>query len=117
VPSLICSLKGHRASEPTITNQGRTFGRCARCGKDLLRVGGAWQTAPKGMRIVWAADRPKAAEPTAAAEAPDQRKGDRRRSEDRRKTKGPLPAFLRGRDRRSGQRDRRLAFGRRFKGE
>jgi hypothetical protein len=117
----MCSLKGHRPGERIIRNGGRAFGHCVRCGADLVEIHGAWRTPPKGARIVWMPADSRAAEPEPAQAGPgqaDQRENaDRREGAERRKVKGALPAFLRGRDRRSGQRDRRLAFGRRFRGE
>jgi hypothetical protein len=85
---------------------------------------GKWVTPPKGARIVWAPPEghgpgdatpgdAEAVEHLAPVERAD---SDRREGRDRRKLKGPLPSFLRGQERRSGQRDRRTAFGRRFKG-
>ena len=111
---LRCKFQGHIPDERIIESHGRRFARCARCGADLIEQNGSWQTPPRGQRIVWAA-----VEAGEASGMTDQRaeSGDRRTGEDRRKAKGgPLPAFLRGRDRRSGQRDRRTAFGRRFRG-
>jgi hypothetical protein len=57
------------------------------------------------------------AELEAADEADQRENADRRERNERRKEKAPLPGFLRGNDRRSGQRDRRRSFGRRFTGE
>jgi hypothetical protein len=119
----MCRLKGHRPGERIIRNGGRAFARCRRCGADLVEIDGAWRAPPKGARIVWTPAGSKTADETSVEAEPgapiaDQRVGaDRRAASERRKTKGPLPAFLRGKDRRSGQRDRRRAFGRRFRGE
>jgi uncharacterized Zn finger protein (UPF0148 family) len=118
-----CRIKGHAPGERIVRNAGLGFARCTRCGADLVEKDGKWSIPPKGARIVWAPrETIGEAEPVETAapaepEAADQRaSGDRRKGEDRRKAKGALPAFLRGKDRRSGQRDRRTAFGRRFRG-
>ena len=119
-----CRFKGHVPGDRIVRNAGHGFARCTRCGADIVETDGKWSVPPKGARIVWTdAERRQAAEAAEAAEAdrpapPSRREAvsDRRRAEDRRKKKGPLPAFLAGKDRRSGQRDRRTAFGRRFRG-
>jgi hypothetical protein len=111
----MCRIQGHGPGEPIVESHGRRFARCARCGADLIESEGGWQTPPRGMRIAWAA-----LDDGATGEDPTEQRssdGERRKGEDRRKNRGaPLPGFLRGRERRSGQRDRRTAFGRRFTG-
>jgi hypothetical protein len=118
MPSLICSFKGHHPGERIFHNRGHGFGLCARCGVDLVEIKGAWRTPPKGMRIVWPSGMKDLLVDDASAPVDPQREanGDRREGTDRRKHRGPLPVFLRGRDRRGGGRDRRTAFGRRFRG-
>ncbi|MDB5671910.1 MAG: hypothetical protein JWO25_2869 [Alphaproteobacteria bacterium] len=113
----MCSFKGHCPSDRIFHNRGYSFARCARCGTGLVEIKGAWRTPPKGMRIVWPAEMGRGGD-IPSAPAGDQREagGDRRAGADRRTRRGPLPAFLRGRDRRGGGRDRRTAFGRRFRG-
>lgn len=64
---LICRLLGHNADPASARwNGSLCFGRCGRCGHDLVRaVDGRWQL-PRGYRIVWrsAEDRrPVALEP------------------------------------------------------
>lgn len=49
----ICRLLRHRASIDIVWNDGRHFGRCTRCGCELIRSGGPWTSVPKGFRIVW----------------------------------------------------------------
>jgi hypothetical protein len=50
---LSCLIGRHSPRPDTVRNQGFTFGRCAACGRDLVRSMGRWQTVPKGFRIVW----------------------------------------------------------------
>lgn len=50
---LLCALEGHRAEPRGQWNRGYCFSRCARCGRDMIRLGsGQWQV-PKGYRVVW----------------------------------------------------------------
>ena len=116
--SFKCRIKGHAPGDRIVRNGGRAFANCLNCGADLIEKDGKWSTPPKGVRIVWAPVAPHGAEP-AESQAEERREaadGERRAGADRRKVRGPLPRFLRGKDRRSGQRDRRTAFGRRFRG-
>lgn len=53
---LICRLRGHRADRIGARWNGETcFGRCARCGCDLVRTADRPWRAPRGYRIVWQA--------------------------------------------------------------
>jgi hypothetical protein len=65
---LICSLLGHKAKRGSARWNGSIcFGRCGRCGCDLVRtVNGFWQ-APRGYKVVWRPAPNQAAEPAAAA--------------------------------------------------
>lgn len=51
--SLMCLLRGHRASPQAIYNGGYWFGRCERCAADMVRSAKVWQPVPKGHRVVW----------------------------------------------------------------
>ena len=116
--SFKCRIKGHAPGDRIVRNGGRAFATCLNCGADLIEKDGKWSTPPKGVRIVWApaAAREAEAPESGSEEQREAADGDRRAGADRRKARGPLPGFLRGKDRRSGQRDRRTAFGRRFRG-
>ena len=59
---LSCLIGRHLPGPETVRNQGFTFGRCAGCGRDLVRSMGRWKTVPKGFRIVW-----RSADETASA--------------------------------------------------
>ncbi len=102
--SIACRFTGHEASDETVANGGRLFSRCLRCGRDLIELGGAWKSAPKGFRIVWRSA--EAPIPSLASQVAIRSMVDRRQSIERR-----LPAFLNGNDRRLGER-RRKVFGR-----
>lgn len=56
-----CNSGRHAVASPGVRNQGFEFGKCTRCGRDLLRSGGDWRTVPKGFRVVWRRDPPPAA--------------------------------------------------------
>ncbi|HEV2746288.1 MAG TPA: hypothetical protein VGW34_03195 [Allosphingosinicella sp.] len=60
---LLCALGSHRVDPGTARwNGGHCFGKCRRCGRDLVRTGaGRWQV-PHGYRVVWRA-LPSAPEP------------------------------------------------------
>jgi hypothetical protein len=50
---LLCGLGLHRAGRVVGHNNGYSFARCARCGRDLVREpGGKWRE-PRGYRVVW----------------------------------------------------------------
>jgi hypothetical protein len=50
---LLCGLGLHRAGRVLGHNNGYSFARCARCGRDLVREpGGKWRE-PRGYRVVW----------------------------------------------------------------
>lgn len=54
--SLICSLLGHKPDPARVMwNQDICFGKCARCGCDLVRSGDAPWQVPRGYRVVWRA--------------------------------------------------------------
>jgi CheY-like chemotaxis protein len=67
--SVACALRGHAPGPDQVGNRGYTFGRCRRCGADLIRRGDVWQPVPKGYRIVWNAPPPAAGTDGAAAGA------------------------------------------------
>ena len=53
---LLCSLGGHKAdAQIAVWNGGICFGKCTRCGTDLVRtIKDRWQV-PRGYRVVWRA--------------------------------------------------------------
>jgi hypothetical protein len=51
--SMLCALGGHEAGAGEVYNGGYYFGRCRRCGTDMIRCGAAWQIVPDGHRVVW----------------------------------------------------------------
>ena len=55
--SLLCALGGHEAGPGEVYNGGYYFGRCRRCGRDMIRCGAAWQMVPAGHRDVWRSGR------------------------------------------------------------
>jgi hypothetical protein len=61
-----CGEGMHAALARPIRNQGFEFGRCRKCGRDLVRSGRAWRTIPPGFRVVWRRDPPGAAATSAA---------------------------------------------------
>lgn len=49
-----CVLGRHSVVARGVRNQDHEFGRCHRCGCDLLRVGpAAWKRVPRGYKVVW----------------------------------------------------------------
>jgi hypothetical protein len=67
---LMCRLSGHKADPASGRwNGGVCFGRCGRCGRDLVRtVHDVWQV-PRGYRVVWRAkpgNEPESVAPGAA---------------------------------------------------
>ncbi len=48
-----CLAGRHAAAPGAIRNQGFEFGRCGRCGRDMVRSGSRWRLVPKGFRVVW----------------------------------------------------------------
>ena len=63
---MICTEGKHHALPRPIRNQGFEFGRCARCGRDLVRSRRAWRAVPQGFRVVWRRDPPGATDTCAA---------------------------------------------------
>ena len=51
--SILCRLGWHEADRNEVYNSGYYFGSCARCRRDMIRFGGAWQLVPAGHRVVW----------------------------------------------------------------
>ena len=51
--SIFCLSGTHLLPADPVANQGFTFARCTRCGRDLMRLGNAWRRPPRGFRIVW----------------------------------------------------------------
>jgi hypothetical protein len=51
--SLSCLVESHAIGATAVGAQGFEFGRCRRCGVDLLRSSGRWKRVPKGFRVVW----------------------------------------------------------------
>lgn len=50
---LLCGLGLHRGGQVLGHNNGYSFARCERCGRDLVREpGGKWRE-PRGYRVVW----------------------------------------------------------------
>jgi hypothetical protein len=68
---LVCSLTGHKADAAgAVWNGGICFGKCSRCGCDLVRtIRDLWQV-PRGYKVVWRASPKNDPEPTAAEAAP-----------------------------------------------
>ncbi|HVQ10072.1 MAG TPA: hypothetical protein VMS43_16735 [Allosphingosinicella sp.] len=60
------STASSNSSSSITGNQGFEFGRCRKCGRDLVRSGRAWRTIPPGFRVVWRGDPPGAAVTSAA---------------------------------------------------
>jgi hypothetical protein len=56
--SLRCALGYHRANGVPRWNDGYYFGRCARCGVDLVRTPFSRWHVPAGYRVVWQAEPP-----------------------------------------------------------
>ena len=50
---ILCHIHSHQPAGSETWNQGYYFGRCERCGSDLIRAGGAWEPVPHGHRVVW----------------------------------------------------------------
>jgi hypothetical protein len=61
-----CGDRKHVALARPIRNQGFDFGRCRKCGRDLVRSRRAWRTVPAGFRVVWRRDPPGAGHASAA---------------------------------------------------
>ena len=51
--SRTCMRGKHDAAANWVRNQGLEFGRCGRCGRDLIRSRQQWRTVPQGFRVVW----------------------------------------------------------------
>jgi hypothetical protein len=67
---LVCSLTGHKAdAAQAVWNGGICFGKCSRCGCDLVRtIRDLWQV-PRGYKVVWRASPKSDPEPIAAEAA------------------------------------------------
>lgn len=61
-----CGDGKHVALARPIRNQGFDFGRCRKCGRDLVRSRRAWRTVPAGFQVVWRREPPGAAQASAA---------------------------------------------------
>jgi hypothetical protein len=61
-----CGDGKHVALARPIRNQGFDFGRCRKCGRDLVRSRSAWRTVPTGFRVVWRREPPGAGQASAA---------------------------------------------------
>jgi hypothetical protein len=48
-----CASGKHEVAANGVRNQGLEFGRCGRCGRDLIRSRRQWRTVPQGFRVVW----------------------------------------------------------------
>lgn len=48
-----CMRGKHDVAANGVRNQGLEFGRCGRCGRDLIRSRHQWRTVPQGFRVVW----------------------------------------------------------------
>lgn len=51
--AILCRMGRHRPLPSELWNHGYFFGRCGRCGCELIRRGPEWRPVPKGYRIVW----------------------------------------------------------------
>ena len=51
--NLLCRIGRHTPGEERVWNDGWFFGRCERCGTELLSRGRSWRPVPSGYRIVW----------------------------------------------------------------
>jgi hypothetical protein len=61
-----CAASQHVALWRPVRNQGFDFGRCRKCGRDLVRSRRAWRTVPEGFRVVWRRSPPGASDSSAA---------------------------------------------------
>jgi hypothetical protein len=61
-----CGDGKHVGLPRPIRNQGFDFGRCRKCGRDLVRSRRAWRTVPAGFRVVWRREPPGAGHASAA---------------------------------------------------
>lgn len=50
--ALLCGLGGHEAGEDILYHAGYHFGRCRRCGTDMVRLGGSWRDVSQGQRAL-----------------------------------------------------------------
>ncbi|HYI47298.1 MAG TPA: hypothetical protein VEX35_02430 [Allosphingosinicella sp.] len=64
--SLSCPEGKHVALPRPIRNQGFDFGRCRRCGRDMVRSSRAWRAVPDGFQVVWRRGAGPQAPPSAA---------------------------------------------------
>ncbi len=67
--ALLCRLQGHKADPAAeVWNRSICFGRCKRCGSDLVRrAKGKWQV-PRGYRVVWRAPAKEIQQPAPVAQ-------------------------------------------------
>ena len=67
---LLCSLRGHKAdAQSAVWNGGICFGKCTRCGADLVRtIKDRWQV-PRGYKVVWRAKSEREPQPVASETA------------------------------------------------
>lgn len=63
---MTCARGNHEAGGSAVRNQGLEFGRCRRCGRDLVRAGRSWRGVPHGFRVVWRSGPPEPREASAA---------------------------------------------------
>ncbi len=63
---LSCPDRKHVALPRPIRNQGFDFGRCRRCGRDMVRSRRAWRAVPEGFQVVWRREPPGKMEASAA---------------------------------------------------
>ncbi|HEV7658531.1 MAG TPA: hypothetical protein VGO55_01675 [Allosphingosinicella sp.] len=61
-----CGDGKHVALARPIRNQAFDFGRCRKCGRDLVRSRRAWRTVPAGFRVVWRREPPGTGQASAA---------------------------------------------------
>jgi hypothetical protein len=50
--ALLCGFGGHEADEDFLYHAGYHFGRCRRCGTDMVRLGGSWQDVTERERAL-----------------------------------------------------------------
>jgi hypothetical protein len=50
---VMCGVAGHAARNAGLWNEGYFFGKCRRCGQDLIRTDGGWFPVPRGYQVAW----------------------------------------------------------------
>jgi hypothetical protein len=50
---ILCMVLKHAPGGRQVWNDGYSFSRCGRCGRELIRSDGQWAPVPRGHRIVW----------------------------------------------------------------